>query len=107
MQEINTTLLSEVFEWSATVVSLLGAALLCVNTRISPWGFLIYLFANGLTIVFALLNGHHGLIVQQIGFAITSFVGVYRTGLLAHLLRAPHLAPRAGASSLSIRTSKR
>jgi nicotinamide riboside transporter PnuC len=107
MQEISPALMSDVFEWSATVVSLLGAALVCLNTRISPWGFLVYLFANILSIAFALLNGHYGVVVQQIGFALTSVVGVYRTGLLAHLLRAPCLAPRGLATQTGTSEGRR
>ena len=68
-------------EWLGCVLGLLGAFLLATNTRISRLGWVAFLGANIAMIAFALGINARGLLLQQIGFSLTSCLGLYRTGL--------------------------
>lgn len=70
------------FEWGATLFGLLGAFLLATHSRFSRWGWPAFLVANLLMISFALALERHGLLVQQMGFMVTSFIGMWRAGLI-------------------------
>ena len=76
MVNVTTTL-----EWTGCALGLLGAALLAFNFRYSRYGWLAFLGANVAMISFALLIDKHGLLVSQIGFACTSVLGMWRSGL--------------------------
>lgn len=65
-------------EWSGAFLGLIGAALLALNTRISGYGFVAFLASNICWISFALLSGTYGLLTMQLGFTVTSALGVYR-----------------------------
>jgi hypothetical protein len=71
-----------VFEWLATILSLVGAFLLATNTSISKFGWWAFLVANFAWAVFAICIGRHGMLVQQIGFMGTSLLGLYRSFLV-------------------------
>jgi len=43
-----------------------------------PLGWLLFLLSNGAWIVYGIKVGAHGLVVMQIGFTLTSLMGVYR-----------------------------
>lgn len=68
------------FEWSGSLLGLLGAFLLATNSRFSRYGWVAFLFANVAMFIFALMIGARGLSLQQVGFTLTSFVGLYRHG---------------------------
>ena len=72
--------MAPVFEWSGSLLGLLGALLLATNSRVSRYGWVAFLFANVAMIAFALMIGAHGLLLQQAGFTFTSFLGLYRSG---------------------------
>lgn len=65
-------------EWGGCVMGLLGAALLASNTEHSRLGWFAFLVANFLMITFSVLIDKHGLLLQQIGFCLTSCLGIYR-----------------------------
>jgi|GEM_PF-1997054 len=77
----------DVLEWVGTIFSLVGAFMLAVQIRISRYGWLAFFIANLAMIVFALGIQRYGLFVQQIGFMVSSLIGLYRTGLIKGLLR--------------------
>lgn len=72
----------QVFEWTGTVLGLLGAFLLATNSRISRYGWVAFLVANFAMIGFAVGIHANGLLLQQVGFMATSLLGLYRTGML-------------------------
>ena len=71
---------AELFEWSATLLSLAGAFMLATNMNGARWAWPIYLVANVCWIGFALSIEvvAWGLILTQLGFTITSMIGIYR-----------------------------
>ena len=72
----------QAFEWTGSLLGLLGAFLLATNTRMSRYGWVAFLAANVAMIAFALSIGADGLLLQQIGFMGTSCLGLYRAGLM-------------------------
>lgn len=71
-----------VFEWTGALLGLLGAFILATNTRFSRWGWVAFLGANVAMVCFAAAISAHGLLVQQLGFTLSSLLGLYRTGFL-------------------------
>lgn len=71
------------FEWTGALLGLLGAFLLATHSRVSQYGWLAYLGANVAMTAFAASIGAHGLLIQQLGFTVTTLLGLYRSGLLA------------------------
>lgn len=67
-----------VFEYLGCGLGLTGALLLSLNFKHSGWGFVAFLGSNIAWITFALQNSINGLLVMQIGFTITSLIGIYR-----------------------------
>jgi hypothetical protein len=63
-------------EWSACLAGLLGAGLLALNNSYSRWGFVAFMASNLLWIIYGLENKAYGLVVMQLGFTITSTVGI-------------------------------
>ncbi|MHB0992011.1 MAG: hypothetical protein ACYC0M_12135 [Burkholderiales bacterium] len=70
-----------ILEWSGSISGLLGAFLLATHTSVSKYGWLVFLFADGAMAGFAAELHYNGLLVQQIGFAGISLLGIYRSGL--------------------------
>ena len=71
-----------VFEWTGSLLGLLGALLLATHSRLSRFGWIAFIAANVATIVFAIGISRYGLLLQQIGFTATSLLGLYRAGFL-------------------------
>jgi len=65
-------------DWIGCVLALVGSLLLAMNTRISGWGFVAYFFSNCAWIAFAVSKGIDSLLLMQIGFTLTSMLGIYR-----------------------------
>lgn len=65
-------------EWSGSLTGLLGAALLASNSRFSGWGFICFLLSNIAWGWFGVMTGTHGILVMQVGFTLTSLVGIWR-----------------------------
>ena len=70
-------------EWTGSVSGLLGAFLLSTYTHVSRYGWFAFLLANISMGIFALDIHHYGLLVQQVGFTVTSLLGIYRTGFVS------------------------
>ena len=56
---------------------LLGSFLLALKGRHAPWGWVLFAASNVGWIAFAEGNGHKFLLIQQIGFSITSAIGIW------------------------------
>ena len=69
------------FEWAGSLLGLLGSYLLATQTRMSRYGWVVFLAANVSMIMFAFGIEHYGLLVQQVGFMGSSLLGLYRAGL--------------------------
>jgi hypothetical protein len=61
----------------ATASGLLGAFLLARKGKAAAYGWIAFLASNAAWLWFAWRAGHPGLFVQQIGFSITSCMGVW------------------------------
>lgn len=64
-------------EWMGCIMGLVGAALLAINARYSGYGFVCYLISNVLWISFGILTDEWAIVTMQMGFMLTSFVGIY------------------------------
>jgi hypothetical protein len=65
-------------EWGGSLTGLLGAGLLALNASISGFGFVAFLISNLAWIGFALSIRAYGLLMMQLGFTVTSVVGIAR-----------------------------
>lgn len=65
-------------EWGGSLTGLLGAGLLALNASISGLGFVAFLVSNLVWIGFALSIRAYGLLFMQLGFTVTSLVGISR-----------------------------
>jgi hypothetical protein len=68
--------MSDWAQWTGCALGLLGAFLLATNSRYSRWGWIAFLLSNGAWIAYSLLVSANGLLLQQVGFTITSLIGV-------------------------------
>lgn len=68
----------KLIEWTGSVMGLIGAFLLALNTQISGWGFVAFLVSNLFWIVFALRQKAWGLLTMQAGFTASSVLGIVR-----------------------------
>lgn len=67
-----------VLEWSGAALGLIGSALLAANSRYSGYGFVFFLASNIAWFAFGTITGTWGMVWMQVGFTITSFIGLYR-----------------------------
>jgi hypothetical protein len=75
------------FEWSGSLLGLLGAFLLATHSSVSRYGWIAFLCANVAMIAFASIIGAYGLLLQQIGFLCTSLLGIHRAWLKPRRMR--------------------
>lgn len=75
--------MTTVFEWMGTVFGLLGAALLALNISVSRYGWIAFMAANASLILFSFNVQAWGLLTQQVGFSLTSALGIYRAFLVS------------------------
>lgn len=68
-------LLVELF---ASVCGLLGSLLLAMKGRAAPWGWVCFALSNIGWLTFSYGYSHWFLLVQQIGFSITSAIGIWK-----------------------------
>jgi len=68
----------KIIEWSGSLMGLVGAFLLALNTQISGWGFVAFLVSNLFWIAFALRQKAWGLLTMQAGFTASSVLGILR-----------------------------
>lgn len=81
----NTALL-RLFEWSGSVLGLLGAYLLATSTEPSQCGWLAFFTANVAMTGYAYGIKSYGLMIQQVGFLGASLCGLYRCDLFYFLM---------------------
>lgn len=79
-------------EWAGSLLGLLGAFLVARNDRWSGYGFIAFLASNVFLIGFALLAEKFGLLTMQLGFTVTSALGIYHW-LIAGRTRSRDDAP--------------
>ena len=66
-------------EWVGCFTGLTGAGLLAINSAaISKWGFVAFLVSNFIWIGFGLSKKLYPLVVMQLGFTVTSVIGVFQ-----------------------------
>jgi hypothetical protein len=68
----------DLLEISASASGLAGATLLALNGRRAGWGFAAFLASNIGWLAFAAAGGHWFMFAQQVGFTITSLIGIWR-----------------------------
>lgn len=64
-------------ELFAAAFGLIGTLLLATRSRHAGWGFLCFLASNGGWLVFAWTHAHWPLFVQQLGFTVSSLLGIW------------------------------
>jgi hypothetical protein len=62
----------------AAAAGLAGTILLANNGPHAGWGFVAYLVSNAGWLAFGLAGRHWFLVLQQLGFTVTSVYGIYR-----------------------------
>jgi len=72
-----------VYEWTGSIMGLVGAFLLATHTSYSRYAWYLYLVGNVAIILFALRIEAYGLLTQQFGLMALNFFGLYRSGALA------------------------
>ena len=72
-------------EWGGALCGLLGAALLASHGRFAKFGWPAFLSANFFFVTWAVRIDALGLLVQQLGFMLTSLYGLYKSGIALNL----------------------
>ncbi|HQR98365.1 MULTISPECIES: hypothetical protein [unclassified Polaromonas] len=83
-------------ELFSAVCALLGSLLLALKGRRAGWGWVLFAFSNAGWIVFANGYGHWFFLLQQIGFSITSAIGIWQ-----YLVKVPQPQPFATFTAFS------
>lgn len=65
-------------EWMGCITGAIGALILATNTRISGWGFVVFLVSNACWIGFGWLEARPSIVYMQIVMTATSLLGVHR-----------------------------
>lgn len=68
--------MAAVVEIVAAMCGLLGTLLLATRGRRAGWGFVAFLASNAGWLVFSATHGHWFMFWQQIGFSISSLIGI-------------------------------
>ena len=71
-------MMESIAEWAGCILGVLGSGLVATKSRVSAWGFVAFLLSNVAWIVFAIVEGKHGLLVQQVCFTATSLLGLWQ-----------------------------
>lgn len=74
----------------ASAFGLAGTTLLAFNGKRAGWGFVAFLASNAGWLAFSFAGGHWFMFAQQVGFTITSLIGIW-----TWLLRPPARASAA------------
>jgi len=65
-------------EWLGAGFGLFGSMLVALRTGASGYGFLLFLASNGCWLWFSWKRRSWGLFTMQVGFSMTSLLGIYR-----------------------------
>lgn len=66
-------------DWIGSILGLMGAFTLALNSRWSYLGWWLFLGSNVAWITFSLTTNTYSLLAMQIGFTVTSILGIYRS----------------------------
>lgn len=69
---------TQVLQWLGCLFGLAGSLLLATKTKASGYGFALFLVSNGFWIAFGIVTQAPGLVVMQVGFMLTSSLGVWQ-----------------------------
>ena len=64
--------------WVGSILGLIGAALLALNFEYSGYGWFAFLASNVAWIAYGLRTKTRSLLTMQLGFTLTSIIGLYR-----------------------------
>lgn len=65
-------------ELFATACGLLGSLVLSLKGNRAAWGWLLFAMSNAGWLVFSFGHSHWFMFIQQIGFSITSAIGIWK-----------------------------
>lgn len=65
-------------DWIGAVFGILGSVVLAHNSRISKYGFVLYLVSNIAWIIYAMVTSQWAILAQTLMFAVISVYGIYR-----------------------------
>lgn len=66
------------YEWGGAMTGMAGSTLLALHVAISGYGFLLFLASNLFWLGYGIRTRAWGLVTMQLGYALTSTIGVYR-----------------------------
>lgn len=75
-------MMTNYMEWIGSLSSLLGAFLIATHSEFSQYGWIAFIIANLALITFSVAIKRYGLLLQQVGFTVTSLLGLYHSGLI-------------------------
>lgn len=75
---VTTTPLLQVLDWCGSAFGLIGAYMLAFRFRGSRYGWFAFFAANGFYVAMASSVGLPGLLAQQLGFSVSSVIGIYQ-----------------------------
>ena len=76
-------------EITAALCGLTGTLLLATKGRLAGWGFVAFLGSNAGWLAFAWHQGHQFMFIQQVGFTLSSFIGIWKW-LIEPAIQARH-----------------
>ncbi|MBK3779855.1 hypothetical protein G3A43_06280 [Paraburkholderia aspalathi] len=65
-------------EWLGALTGLVGSALLALHVVISGYGFVLFLISNLFWFWFGFRTRAWGMVTMQVGYTLTSVVGIVR-----------------------------
>ena len=71
-------MLIAVLEWTGSICGVLGAMLIASNTRLSPWGWWLFLVSSVSLSGYAVMQGAWGLLLLNACFVGTNLMGLIR-----------------------------
>ena len=75
---VTMTPLLPVLDWCGSALGLIGAYMLAFRFKGSRYGWFAFFAANGFYVVMASSVGLPGLLAQQLGYSVSSAIGIYR-----------------------------
>ena len=74
-------LIIDILEWTGSITGLVGSVMVASHTRVSKYGWMLFLVSSLSLSAFAIVLGKYGLMVQQLGFAAINVFGLVRAWL--------------------------
>lgn len=73
--------MNEVLEWTGAACGIIGATMIASNTKVSPWGWWLFLVSSLSLTVYGLMAGTYGIMLLNVAFVMTNLLGLYRVWL--------------------------